>query len=173
MSSMSTSKSISMMSSRVNRIALVAGLLLLGCGSSGGGGNAAPFVGMWTYGNGTLTPTNCTVPILGTIPPQDLTGNTVTIGIGSDSSHLQFSAGPSCNINFSVSGMVATAASGQTCTITVQGVAAQINVSSWTMTITGDTISTTFSGSAPIGGASCTAAGSGTLDRTASDASAG
>lgn len=170
MSSMSKSKSL--MSSRVNCIALVAGVLLLGCGSSSGGGNAAPFVGMWTYSSGTLTPMSCS--ILGmTIPAQDLTGNTVTISMGADSSHLQFSAGTACTINFSVSGMVATAASGQPCTFTVQGVAAQINVTSWTMTITGDTISTSFSGSAPIGGASCTASGSGTLQRNASDASAG
>lgn len=171
MSSMSTSKSESMMSSRVNRIALIAGLLLLGCGSGSGGGNAAPFVGMWTYGNGTLTPMNCS--ILGTTIPQvDLTGDTVTITMGSDSSHLQFSAGTACTINFSVSGTVATAAAGQTCTIPVMGINAVINVSAWTLTLTGGTISTAFSGSAPIGGTSCTASGSGTLDRNTSDASA-
>jgi hypothetical protein len=166
--------SISMfkMSSRVNRIALVAGVLLLGCGSSGGGGNAAPFVGMWTYSSGTLTPMMCS--ILGTtIPPRDLSGDTVTISMGTDSSHLQFVEGTACTINFSVSGTTATAAAGQSCTITVMGVAAVLNVSAWTLTLTGDTISTTFSGSAQIGGANCTASGSGTLQRNSTDGAAG
>ena len=162
-----------MMSSRVNRIALVAGLLLLGCGSSGGGGgNGAPFVGMWKYSSGTVTPMNCS--ILGTpIPALDLAGDTVTISMGTDSSHLQFVEGMACTINFSVSGSIATASAAQMCTIPVMGVNAVINVSAWTLTLTGDTISTNFSGSAPIGGANCTASGSGTLQRNSTDGAAG
>lgn len=161
------------MKPRIYRSLLVASLLLLGCGSSSGGGNGAPFVGTWTYSSGsTLTPSNCTV--LGkTIGPLDLSGASVTITAGASASEIDLVEGTACTIKFSVSGTTATAASGQSCTLPVGGgISAMLNVSSWTLTLSGDTLTAGFSGSAPIGGASCTASGSGTLTRNAPDGSA-
>jgi hypothetical protein len=125
---------------------------------------------MWTYSTGTLTPMSCMV-LGSTIPALDLSGDPVTITLGADSSHLQFSAGTTCTITFVVSGTTATAASGQMCTIPVMGIPAVIDVTSWTLTLSGDTITTGFSGTAAIGGPSCTASGSGTLKRNATDGS--
>jgi hypothetical protein len=162
------------MISRANLILLAAAASLLGCGSSSpsGGGNAAAYVGTWTYGTGsTLTPMNCMV--LGTtIPALDLTGDTVTIGMGSDSSQVVFNEGTACSIKFTVNGTTATAGADQSCTIPVDGVSAVINISSWTLTLSGETLAASFSGSAPIGGASCTASGTGSLTKNATDAAA-
>jgi len=62
-----------------------------------------------------------------------------------------------------VSGTTATADSGQTCNITYMIVTFTLNISSWTLTLNGATLTSTESGSAPIGGAMCTATGNGTL----------
>jgi hypothetical protein len=163
------------MNSRTNRIELAAGVLLLACSSSSGGsGNAAEFIGKWTYSSGSATPMMCSV--FGTaIPatPVALTGQQVTINMGVDSSHIQFSASTSCTINFTVSGATATAAVGQMCTFTFDNVPVVVDVSSWTLMLSEDTVMTSFFGSAPIGGASCAASGGGTLSRLATDASAG
>jgi hypothetical protein len=142
-----------------------------GGGGAGGGSNGAAFVGKWTYTDGTVTPHMCS--FLGTtIPPQSLTGDPVTISQGADSSHIQFSAGSSCNIDLAVSGTTATAPGGQMCTLTFNGISAVVIVTSWVLTLSGGTMTSTFSGSAAIGGPSCTASGSGTLAPTP-DASAG
>jgi len=161
---------MSTMTSRTNRILLAAaGVLLLACSSSTGSGNAAAFVGTWTYDTGTVTPMNCMV--LGqTVPSLDLTGDTVTISQGADSAHIQFVAGTACMINFSLSGDIATATAGQTCTIPVSGVSAVITITAWTLTLSGNSLATSFSGTAPFG-TSCTASGTGNLSRPATDAS--
>jgi hypothetical protein len=158
------------MISRALKGLLISSVLVLGCGSSGGG-NGAPFIGTWTYGTGsTLTPSNCMV--LGqTIPPLDLTGNTVTITAGASASEIEFVEGTACAIKFNVSGTTATAASGQSCTLQVSGISAVLNVSAWALTLSGDTLMAGFSGSAAIGGPSCTASGAGSLAKTAPDAS--
>jgi hypothetical protein len=161
------------MISRALKGLLVSSVLLLGCGSSGGGsGNGSAFVGTWTYSSGsTLTPSNCTV--LGTTIPQlDLTGDAVTITAGASASQIEFVQGTACTIKFTVSGTTATATSGQSCTLQVSGISAVLNVSSWTLTLSGDKLTAGFSGSAPIGGASCTASGSGSLAKNTPDAAA-
>jgi len=160
------------MISRALKGLLVSSVLLLGCGSSSGGGNGAPFIGSWTYAPGsTLTPSNCMV--LGqTIPPLDLSGETITITAGASASQIDFVEGTACTIKFTVSGTTATAASGQSCTLPVSGISAVLNVSSWTLALSGDTLMAGFSGSAPIGGASCTASGTGSLAKNTPDASA-
>jgi len=163
---------MSTMTSRPNRILLVAvGALLLSCGSSSPTtGNAAAYVGTWTYSNGTLTPMNCS--FLGQpIPQLDLTGDTVTISQGSDSAHIQFVQGTACTIKFTVNGTVATAESGQSCTITIDSIPAEIKISSWTLTLSGQTLAASFSGTAAAGGSSCTASGTGNLTHDGSDAS--
>jgi len=159
------------MISRALKALLVSGVLLLGCGSSSGGGNGAPFIGTWTYATGsTLTPSNCMV--LGTvIPPLDLTGDAVTITAGASASQIDFVEGTACTIKFTVSGTTATATSDQSCTLPVSGIMAVLNVSSWTLMLSGDTLNAGFSGSAPIGGTSCTASGTGTLAKNTPDGS--
>ncbi|HZL19037.1 MAG TPA: hypothetical protein VFG23_14970 [Polyangia bacterium] len=159
------------MISRALKGLLVSSVLLLGCGSSSsGGGNGAAFVGTWTYISGsTLTPSSCMV--LGTtIPPLDLTGDTVTITAGASASEIDFVEGTACTIKFTVSGTTATATSDQSCTLPVSGISAVLNVTSWTLTLSGDTLMAGFSGSAPIGGTSCTASGTGTLAKNTPDA---
>lgn len=159
------------MISRAFKGLLVSSVLLLGCGSSSGGGNGAPFIGSWTYATGsTLTPSNCTV--LGqTIPPLDLSGETISITAGASASQIEFVEGTACTIKFTVSGTTATATSDQSCTLPVSGISAVLNVSSWTLMLSGDTLTAGFSGSAPIGGISCTASGTGTLAKNTPDAS--
>jgi hypothetical protein len=64
-----------------------------------------------------------------------------------------------------VSGTTATAETNpmQMCVIPVQGFNVTLNVASWTLTAAGGMLTSTESGSAPIGGAACTATGNGTL----------
>jgi hypothetical protein len=161
------------MISRALKGLLVSSVLLLGCGSSsGGGGNGGPFIGTWTYATpSTLTPSNCS--FLGQpIPPIDLSGDTVTITAGASASQIDFVQGTACTIKFNVSGTTATATSGQSCTLQVSGTSAQLMVSSWTLMLSGDTLTAGFSGSAAIGGPSCIASGAGSLAKNTPDAAA-
>jgi hypothetical protein len=143
-------------------------LVLAGdCGSSnpiGGGGGADNFVGTWTYATGSmLTATNCTVPIIGTqITSLPLDGQMLQI-TKIDDSHISVLLGSNCNVHFTVSGTTATADSGQMCNINYMGLTVTLNVTSWTLTSSGSTLTTMESGSAPIGGSMCTATGNGTL----------
>jgi len=135
-----------------------------GGGTDGGGITANDFAGTWTYASGTLTPSNCSV--LGIpIPPVDLSGQSVTI-TATDTTHFKASAGSMCNVNFTVSGSTATAASGQTCVMAISGVNVTLNVSSYMLTLANGMLTSTESGSAPIGGSSCTATGNGSLTKS-------
>jgi hypothetical protein len=145
----------------------VLGSLAIGLGACSsnnpvGGGGADNFVGTWTYGSGSmLMPMNCSV--LGTtIPNISLDGQMVTI-TKTDDSHIVVNAGSMCSVKFTVNGSTATADSGQMCSITYMIVTVTLNVSSWTLTSSGATLTSMESGSAPLGGASCTATGNGTL----------
>jgi hypothetical protein len=111
-----------------------------------------------------LTATSCTIPILNTpITTISLAGQMVTIS-KTDNTHIVVNAGTGCSINFTVGGSTATAASGQSCVITYMGFNVTLNVSSWTLTTSGGgTLTSAESGSAPTGGAMCTATGNGTL----------
>lgn len=114
------------------------------------------FAGSWTYG-GALTP-NC-----GAVPadPVDLTGSTVVITKTGDST-IQIVLGGTCTVNFAVSGSTATALSGQTCTFEVPSLGPQsVLITSWTLTLGGSSIASSFSGSVVI----CTITGDGTLTR--------
>jgi hypothetical protein len=136
-------------------VGAAAALLALGCGSGSGGGSnpAAMFTGAWTFGSGSITPM-CNV----TIPSFDLTGDTMTITRVSDTevSTSLTGSGVMCNVNFNVSGTSATAVSGQTCLVTVMitlagaptTVPVTINISTWTLNVSGDSLTIAMTGTA-------------------------
>jgi len=142
--------------------------LLAACGG-GGSSSADAFVGRWTYSEGMLVPSMCTVPVIGEVPPISQVGQSMTITKESDS-RLSVDAGSGCVLKFSLSGSTATADAGQTCTVMSVVV---LQISSWTLVLSGDSLTSTQSGSAAIGGPSCTAMGTGTLMRSSGDAGAG
>jgi hypothetical protein len=136
-------------------------LLAGGCGSSSTD-QTSKFVGTWTFDTGSADATcmglgNFSIPLAG------LSGTITRV----DDSHIQLAAstpcGPgSCTIKYSVSGMTATAESGQMCSLPVQalgGSCQAIAISSWTMTLSGSTLSASIMGTALV----CTATGTGTL----------
>jgi hypothetical protein len=136
-------------------------------GGADGGGGGTPrtdeFVGTWRYDSGTLMPNMCMV--LGTvIPPIPLTGETITI-TKTDATHINVNAGAGCDVAFTVSGGVATAGPGNSCAVTVMNIPVTLNITSWTLTLAGSALNSAESGSAPLGGSSCTASGTGTLGR--------
>jgi hypothetical protein len=143
-------------------VAVVGLGLSLGAGGCDSGG-ADKFVGMWTY-TGVINP-NC----LGTpVDPIDLTGETVTI-MSTDSSHVSVALGTLCTVTFNVDGSTATAGAGQTCSFDIPGIGpATVMISRWTLTLSGDTITSDFASAVLI----CTPSGTGTLTRQ-SDAGAG
>lgn len=159
---------------------LAVGVLLAGCGSSGSGGDAtAPFVGSWTYSSGSIQP-NCNIQ---GIPPFDLTGDTMTVTKvnGNTVATSLKGNGVMCNINFTVSGDVATAVAGQTCAVsttvtigTPMTIAVNIMITTWTLTVSGDTLSMAMTGTASAEGGvlTCNPTASGTASKPA-DAGAG
>jgi hypothetical protein len=136
-------------------------------GGPDGGGGGAPrtdaFVGTWRYDSGTLTPNMCMVVGMA-IPPISLTGEMITI-TKTDANHINVNAGAGCDIVFTVSGSVATAGPGNSCAVAVMGIPVTLNISSWTLTLSGSALTSAESGSAPLGGSSCTASGAGTLSK--------
>src|SRR5450631_1709691 len=132
-------------SSIVRVCGAAAALFLFGCGSSSTTGDpAAAFAGAWTFGSGTLQPM-CT-PL--TIAPFDLMGDTMTI-VRVDPTHVSTmltGSGVMCDVNFTV------AVSGQTCVVTVASgtttIPVTININTWTLNVTGDTLSMSMAGSA-------------------------
>jgi hypothetical protein len=141
-------------------------------GGNGGGAASDPataFVGGWTFESGSVTPmcTGASVPAIA------LTGNAVSI-TKIDAGHINLSFSNSeltCNIDFVVSGATATAEAAQSCTIKVSGTSATFNVTTWTLTQSGNTISMSISGTAKVAIVSCTPSGTATLGRV--DAAAG
>jgi hypothetical protein len=143
-------------------------VLVGGCSSSGGGGpggpNADSYAGMWTFQTGSIVP-NCNL----TASDIDLTGQPMTI-TKTDSSHIAVvvnATGATCDVNFTVNGATATVASGQTCMISDNGITATVNVTSWTLTLSGSQLSMSMSGSASAAGGlvTCTPTSTGTLNK--------
>jgi hypothetical protein len=142
-----------MKSSIVRVCGAAAALFLFGCGSSSIAGDpAANFAGNWTFGSGSIDAT-CNL----TIPSFPLTGATLMI-TRTDPTHVATNLkgnGLMCDVNFTVTGSTATASSGQTCTVTttVSGatVTALITVSTWSLTISGGTLTNSMSGTATAG----------------------
>jgi len=139
-----------------------AALFLFGCGSSSIAGDpAAAFAGNWTFGSGSIAAA-CNI----SIPSFPLTGATLMIE-RTDPTHLTTNLqgnGLNCPVNFTVTGTTATAnaTSGQPCTVTttVSGttVMATIQISTWSLTVSGGTLTTSMSGTATAAGGlvSCT-----------------
>lgn len=138
---------------------LAAASFMSGCGGSSGGGTdvATPFVGLWTFDTGAVDAT-CTGGLPNTsFPIAGLAGNITKI----DNSHIRFDASASCAVNFSVAGTTATAESGQSCTLATNLGPMQVDITSWTLTLSGSSMAASIMGTA-LGG-TCTAAGTGTL----------
>ena len=110
-----------------------------------------------------------------TIADVDLTGDDVVL-TRIDSTHIQRSAPrASCaTISFSVSGSTATAAAEPDLHDRRPGPinAAAVNITGWTLTLSGNTIATSMNGTAAVSVISCTPTSSGTLSRNATDAGA-
>jgi len=152
-----------------------AALFLFGCGSSSTAGDpAAAFAGNWTFGSGSIQPT-CAGSLGAMITPIDLTGDTLSI-VRVDPTHVSTSltgSGVMCDVNFTVAGTKATAVSGQTCVVTVSTVAVTVDISAWTLTLSGEMLSMTMNGTATAAGIlSCTPTADGSATR-ASDGGTG
>ena len=145
-----------------------AALFLFGCGSSSITGDpAAAFAGTWTFGSGSIDPMCSGV----TIAPVDLTGDTMTI-VRVDSTHVSTTltgTGVMCDVNFTVTDKVATAVTGQTCVVTVPVATTSttviIHISSWTLNVSGDTLSMSMAGTATASILNCTPTASGNATR--------
>jgi hypothetical protein len=148
-----------------NRSWFILGALLFGaCGGGGSdsGDPASAFAGTWVFKDGAVTPSCSGVTVAGQI---DLTGNTAAV-TRTDAHHiaLAFSnAELTCGINFTVSGSTATADASQACTISVMGATVPVAIKSWTMALSGSSISMSMSGTASVFIVSCTPSGTGTL----------
>jgi hypothetical protein len=157
-------------------VGAAATLLALGCSSGTGTTNSDPaamFTGAWKFGSGSITP-NCNL----TIPPFDLTGDTMTITrvSATEVSTSLTGTGVMCNVNFNVSGTTATAVSGQTCLVTVMlslagtptTVPVTIDITSWTLNVSGNMLSINMSGTATAeaGLINCTPTADGTATRS-------
>ena len=147
-------------SSIVRVCGAAAALFLFGCGSSSSSGDpAANFAGTWTFGSGSIDAT-CNIAI----PSFPLTGDTMTI-TRVDPTHVAvmlMGNGLMCSPNFTVTGSTATATSGQTCSVTTtvaaMSVTALITINSWSLNVSGDTLTNSMSGTATAasGVVSCT-----------------
>jgi len=158
-------------SSLVRLCGVAAALFLFGCGSSSSSGDpAAAFAGNWTFGSGSLQP--MCGGLGSTLTPVDLTGDTMTI-VRVDPTHVSTSltgSGVMCNVNFTVSGMIATAeTAGSTCAVTVpvgtSSTTVAISITSWTLNVSGDTLSMSMSGSANATIFTCTPTADGNATR--------
>jgi hypothetical protein len=138
----------------------VAAILVLGCSSNNAvtsnSDPAAAFVGSWTFGSGSIQPVCSGI----TIAPFDLTGDTMTITqvSATEVSTMLTGTGVMCDVNFTVSGSTATAATGQTCLVTVNAgtlgnIPVTIKISTWTMNVSGASLSIAMTGTATAAGA--------------------
>jgi hypothetical protein len=145
--------------------ALWAAVALAACSSSSGGG-ADAFVGTWNVQSGTITPMNCS---LGgqSVGAVDLTGDQLVV-TKKDAGHVSVALGSSCTVTFKSDGATASAdPGGQMCGVTVSGgLTVTVDITQWTMTASGDTMTLAMSGSVPLL-PGCTVSGTGSLTRQA------
>ena len=141
---------------------------VLGCGSSpigGGADPAAAFAGTWTFSSGSIVPM-CTGVTIGNI---DLTGATAVL-THVDATHISLvsTTGITCDVRFNVTGTTATAAAGQSCTIDAGGTIGNVtvNIGTWTLALSGNSIASNMTGTASVVIVSCTPSSTGTLTRT-------
>jgi hypothetical protein len=143
-------------------LAICGGGLAAGCGGGGSGADVAtPFVGAWTFDTGNVD-AMCGAGIGDQMLPLAGLSGTIT---KDDNSHITFTANPSCIIKFSVSGQTASVITSPapSCSIPTQSFGTPlISISTWTFTLSGSTLATSFSGTVSLG-ISCPTTGSGTL----------
>jgi hypothetical protein len=162
------------------RVTVVALALAGGCSSSPDGGGsgitADNYVGTWSFQSGSSIVPNCTGIAINTV---DLTGDMVTI-TKVDSTHIALMIGGAasgggavpvmCDVTFTVNGSTAKANGGSSCAINDNGTAVTVNITDWTLTLSGNQLATMMSGTASVLIVSCTPTSSGTLVRSGSDA---
>lgn len=142
---------------------LLALAALAGCGSSAD--DAAKFAGEWTFESGQLAAA-CGQTIQAPAPFQ-LRGLSVTLKrVNNSAFDLIAGTAQKCTLHFSVSGNKATAAANQPCILDVGSFGEQtLNVTTWTLDLTGDHLVSTTSALVLI----CSLNGSGVLARGGPD----
>jgi hypothetical protein len=132
------------------------------CGGGGvGGDQASKFAGSWTFQSGVLTP-DCGAGL--TVPPFMLTGLPLVLTKVDDSTIQVVAGSAGCTLTFKVAGAVASATSGQMCTLETGSLGQQtVTVTSWKLTLADERITTDISASVMASILTCTATGSGVL----------
>jgi hypothetical protein len=158
-------------STRVLAVALALALVGCGGGSSSSSDPADAFAGTWIFDSGSIDGT-CAGTALA---PIDLTGDPLTI-TKVDATHVAVMLsgnGLMCDVTFQVSGTTGTATGNPTCVfpVNIGGTTMNVtaNITSWTLDISSGTLSMSMAGTASI----CSATGSGTATKQATDAGAG
>jgi hypothetical protein len=155
-------------------VGAAAALLMLGCSSNSVSTNNNPtaaFTGSWTFGSGSIQPVCSGI----TISPFNLTGDTMTITKVDDThvATMLTGTGVMCDVNFTVSGTTATAESGQSCLVTVNAgtlgtVPVTINIQTWTLNVSGNSLTIAMTGTATAAGLlSCAPTADGMATRAA------
>jgi hypothetical protein len=150
------------------------GMAGAGTGAVGGAGSAQDpadaFAGSWTFSAGSIAPMCGAI----NVPAVPLTGNLVTIEkLAPNLINFRFSnTSLTCTLEFAVAGSAAVVGPGQTCSFTAMGVRTTIAITSWTLMLSGGTMSMTMAGTARVANVNCTPTGTGTLVRSV-DASVG
>jgi hypothetical protein len=145
-----------------------------GAGGAAGAGSATDpadaFAGYWSFGAGSIAPMCGAI----NVPAVPLTGNLVTIEKHAPNLITFRFSNPSltCALEFAVAGSAAIVGPGQTCAFMAMGVQAPIAITSWTLMVSGGTMSMTMAGTARVANVNCTPSGTGTLVRSV-DASVG
>ena len=156
----------------VRLVGVAAALLALGCGSNSVMTNSNPtaaFTGSWTFGSGSIQPMCSGI----TISPFDLTGDTMVVTKVDDThvATMLTGTGVMCDVNFTVSGSTATAETGQSCLVSVNAgtlgtVPVTIMITSWTLTVSGNSLTIAMNGTATAAGVlSCTPTATGAATR--------
>jgi hypothetical protein len=126
-----------------------------GCGSSGSDTDKTlPFVGNWTVTTGTLT-AMCPAPLNAQM--QKLDGGQQTITKGADGS-LSIAILPGCNVILDVTGTVANLRATtppQSCMLMFMGLPVQGTFTAGNFTVTDQTASFSYTGTATLGAISC------------------
>ena len=137
----------------VTTAALAGGPALVGCGGSDSANDPKRFIGTWVADAGELKIT-CPLPV--PLPAQSLKGESLTIGAGTDTPLVTTVRG--CVVKFDVSGDIAIAKPGQSCTTsamipgTTSALSFTLTVSSATFTNHGSTGDFAQNGSATTTG---------------------
>ncbi len=152
-------------------LALALASSLTGCGGGGSAASTDAFVGQWTFQTGSISPMCSGI----TISDIALTGDALEI-TKVDGTHVAMviaASGLSCDVTFAVSGSTASVESGQSCVATFDNMSATVDIATWKLTLTGDTLVSSMTGNASVSIISCTPTSTGTLAPSGADGAAG